>query len=149
MLQGQSQPGRNWRTSSPKEQARRSVYVHIKRSLILPEFERFDFADTDSTCPVRFATTQPTQALGMLNGGFMNQQAEAFAKRLIREISGSTRDQVSRALRLALQRSPKEVEVARGVELIEDLKKEGADESTALKYFCLMALNMNEFVYLD
>ena len=149
VLAGQSRPGANWHTSSPEEQARRSVYVHIKRSLILPEFERFDFADTDSTCAVRFATTQPTQALGMLNSVFMNQQAEAFAKRITGEVSGSTRDQVARGLRLALQRSPSEADVARGLKLIEDLKKEGADESTALKYFCLMVLNLNEFVYLD
>ena len=29
------------------------------------------------------------------------------------------------------------------------LKKEGADETTALKFFCLMVLNLNEFVYVE
>ena len=32
--------------------------------------------------PVRFATTQPTQALAMLNGDFLNEQAGVFAARL-------------------------------------------------------------------
>jgi len=29
------------------------------------------------------------------------------------------------------------------------LKKDGASPDVALKYFCLLALNLNEFVYVD
>src|SRR5205814_9348697 len=85
ILAGQSMPGRGWGKSSPEEQARRSVYIHVKRSLLTPILADFDFADTDSSCAVRFATTQPAQALGLLNGGFVNTQAEEFAARLKRE----------------------------------------------------------------
>jgi hypothetical protein len=36
------------------------------------------------------------------------------------------------------------------VELIEALRsKDGETPETALKYFCLMVLNLNEFVYVD
>ena len=44
-----------------------------------------DQADTDSSCPVRYTTTVPTQALGMMNGEFSNERAEAFAKRLAKD----------------------------------------------------------------
>src|SRR5262249_7918163 len=36
VLAGQSMPGRGWGKSSPEEQARRSVYIHVKRSLLYP-----------------------------------------------------------------------------------------------------------------
>ena len=77
VLAGQSMPGNGWGKSSPEEQARRSVYVHVKRSLLMPILESFDLAETDRSTPVRFTTTQPTQALAMLNGDFLNEQAGA------------------------------------------------------------------------
>ena len=46
----------------------------------LPQLAAFDAADVDSSCPARFTTTQPTQALGMLNGEFLNAQAQIFAR---------------------------------------------------------------------
>ena len=42
----------------------------------------FDLADTDTTCPVRFVTTQPTQALTMLNSDFTGREAAQFGDRL-------------------------------------------------------------------
>ena len=57
----------------------------MKRSLQVPILTQFDQADTDASCPVRFTTTVPTQALGMLNSEFTNEQAVIFAKRLLKE----------------------------------------------------------------
>ena len=34
VLAGQSVPGRGWNKSPPEEQNRRSVYIHVKRSLL-------------------------------------------------------------------------------------------------------------------
>ena len=85
VLAGQSQPGVGWGKSSPEEAARRSIYIHIKRSLAVPILTAFDVPDTDSGCAVRFTTTQPTQALGMLNGEFLNEQATLFAESVKRK----------------------------------------------------------------
>src|SRR5262249_2477761 len=49
VLHGQSRPGIGWRPSSPEEQARRSVYVHIKRSLAVPLLAAFDAAGPHSS----------------------------------------------------------------------------------------------------
>jgi hypothetical protein len=46
---------------------------------------QFDAADTDDTCPVRFESAVPTQALAMLNSEFMNEQAKVLAERLKKE----------------------------------------------------------------
>ena len=150
VMAGQSVPGAGWGKSSFEDQARRSVYVHVKRSLILPILETFDLAETDRSSPVRFATTQPTQALGMLNGSFMNKQAQAFAARLKKEAGADTPKQVELAFHLATGRKPTGKEISRGVALISALRqKDGASAELALESFCLVVLNLNEFLYLD
>lgn len=147
---GQSVPGAGWGKSTPEEQSRRSIYVFVKRSMVLPILSDFDFADTDGSCAARFVTTQPTQALGMLNGKFLNDQAADFAKRVRKEAGNDVQQQVALAYRLALGREPDAKLIDRGLNLIETMKtkhEKSADE--ALNQFCLMVLNLNEFVYLD
>ncbi len=153
---GQSVPGSGWGNSSPEDRSRRSVYVHVKRSLVLPILADFDVADSDTTCAARFATTQPTQALGMLNGKFLNDQSAEFAKRLRKEVSdkleatAKVEAQVTLAYRLALGHEPGKSLVERGLKLIDALQqKHGQTADQALNQFCLMVLNLNEFVYLD
>ncbi|MFM9194312.1 MAG: DUF1553 domain-containing protein, partial [Planctomycetia bacterium] len=154
VMAGQSRPGDGWGTSSPEEQARRSIYAFVKRSLLTPILADFDLADTDSTCPVRFTTTQPTQALGMMNGEFLQQQARVFAARVRREACGpdaaDVPGQVRRALEIALVRRATDAEVERGVALVARLDDvDGVGPGRAMELFCLMVLNLNEFAYLD
>ncbi|MFZ4507008.1 MAG: PSD1 and planctomycete cytochrome C domain-containing protein [Fimbriimonas sp.] len=151
VLAGQSVPGSGWDVNSgPEHQTRRSIYTHIKRSLALPMLASFDAADTDSTCPVRFATTQPTQALTMLNSPFMAQQADDFASSLQASAGSDPKAQVTQGLWRALQRPPTEKEIARGVAFLrETVQQSGASPKEALRRYCLILLNLNEFMYLD
>ena len=150
VLAGQSVPGRGWPVSPLAEQNRRSVYVHVKRSLLLPILESFDLAEPDRTTAVRFSTTQPTQALGMLNGDFLNKQAKVFASRLRKEAGVESRSQVRLALALATSRTPTDAEIQRGVGFMQAMQtKDGASPEVALDMFCLLVLNLNEFMYLD
>ena len=149
VLAGQSRPGSGWGNSSEEDRRRRSIYIHVKRSLVDPFLAAFDAADTDNTCPVRFVTTQPTQALALLNSEFVNEQAGIFAENL-RAQGGTTEQHVRTALSRVLQRAPTSDEVQRGTDLINRLKAEYDMESDeALRNFCLIALNLNEFMYLD
>ena len=150
VMAGQSIPGKGWGKSSAEEQARRSIYIKVKRSLRTPILESFDTAETDRSTPVRFATVQPTQALGTLNGVFHHQQAEAFAARLRKEAGEDLRRQVQLALYLTTTRPPSQAEVQRGVRLIGELRvQDHASAEIALQHFCLMALNLNEMIYVD
>ena len=147
VLAGQSRPGQGWNTSSPEEAARRSVYIHVKRSLQVPLLAAFDMADTDFTCPERFVSTQPTQALGMLNSEFLVEQAQRLAEETQADDAAA---QVAETLRRVTQRVPTDAEIERGLTLIADLQqKHGLSELDARRYFSLVALNLNEFVYLD
>jgi hypothetical protein len=140
VLHGQSMPGDGWGKSSPQEASRRSVYVHVKRSLLVPILSQHDQADTDSSCPVRYTTTVPTQALGMLNGEFANEMAVALAERLQRESPNDVPAQVRRAIRLTTGRNPGDDEVRHDVDFARTL---------GVRRYCLMMLNTNEFMYLD
>jgi Protein of unknown function (DUF1553) len=150
VLATSSQPHNAWGKSSADDEVRRSIYIKVKRSLVHPMLSMHDFADTDQSCPVRFATTVPTQALTMLNSEFMNQRAAAFAGRLLREEPKSLDAQVKLALKLVTQREPKAAEIKRGTTFINDLRtSEKLSDEESLTVFCLMALNLNEFVFLD
>jgi hypothetical protein len=150
VLAGQSVPGSGWGNSPPEEAARRSVYVHVKRSLLVPILSQHDMADTDSSCAVRFTTTVPTQALGMLNGEFTNEQAAKLAERLEREAPGDLSRQIARGIRLTTSRRPADEEVDRDVAFVRKLQNESKiDAHGALTQYCLLLLNANEFVYLD
>ncbi|MDX1934843.1 MAG: PSD1 and planctomycete cytochrome C domain-containing protein [Capsulimonadales bacterium] len=153
VLLGQSVPGQGWDLSSPEEQNRRSVYIKVKRSLSVPILARYDVPDTDSTCPVRFATTQPTQALGMMNSEFVGEQARTLADFTRKVIGGDVSlepRQVRFVLERVLQREPTAKEVQRGLRLLTDLRrKDRHSPEAALDAFCLLAYNLNEFIYLD
>ena len=150
VLAGQSQPGKGWGNSSQQDRNRRSIYIHVKRSLGLPILSTNDSADTDNSCPVRFITTQPTQALGMMNSEFTNRQAKHFADEVTKQFPEDQGKQVTAIIEKVTQRPAREKEVARGVDLIQSwIEEEKTSYRQALEYFCLMAINLNEFVYLD
>ena len=150
VLAGQSIPGHNWFTSAPDEQKRRSVYIHTKRSVAVPLLASFDMSDTDFACPVRFATTQPTQALGMLNSAFLNEQAQVFADSITKQEASDPARQVRLILWRVLQREPTLKETQRGMAFMRTMQsKHHVAKPEALRQFCLIALNLDEFVYLD
>jgi len=149
VLATQSRPGIGWGLASFTSSARRSVYVHQKRTLMLPILAIFDAPVPDSSCAVRFTSTQPTQALSMLNGGFANVMAKLFARRVSKNAE-SAKARVELALRLVLRRSPSVAEVERGLRFLADSQsKFQLDADAALRSFCLLAMNLNEFLYVD
>ena len=150
ILAGSSIKGKGWGPCTPEQANRRSVYVKVMRSMQMPLLINHDMADTDSTCPVRFNTTVPTQALNMLNGKFMNDSAKSFAKRLRTEAGVEPNKQVEYALKLVFSRNPQTDEINTGVEMMKNMKNEfNLSDEEALDRFALLALNLNEFVYLD
>jgi len=175
VLAGQSVPGNGWGKSNDTEASRRSVYIHVKRSLIVPMFELMDLPDTTTPCEQRNVSTIPTQALTLLNSEFMNDEADYFATRLVNDAGTDPRAQVKRAYWLALSRAPTEGEIGLALgfldKQVEKLRQEAAERSAtspqseeaaakpdeveaklrrqALQAFALVMLNLNEFVYVD
>lgn len=157
VLHGQSMPGHNWNVGkgggydpkNPTAGNRRSVYVHVKRSLQVPILIQHDQADADNSCPVRYTTTVPTQALGMLNGEFTNTAAAAMAARLEKE-AADLESRVRKALRLTTGRMPTDEEVRKDMAFVRELcEKAKLSDKAAFQQYCLLVLNTNEFAYLD
>jgi cytochrome c553 len=111
VLSSQSRPGSGWENNQPPaQQARRSVYIFVKRTLGVPLLESFDAASPDTPTSRRNVTTVAPQALILLNGEFLEQQAAALAERIARESPGDASAQIVRAYQLALGRLPSDSE---------------------------------------
>lgn len=150
VLASQSQPGRNWEHSSVAQQARRSVYVHVKRSLPVPMLSVFDFPETDTSCEARFLTVQPGQALTMLNSQWMQEQAQHLLDRVTQEVGADLRMQAARCLELVDSKPATQADIDELVSLVERLKtKEGQSEAIARRNMALVALNLNQFIFVD
>ncbi|HRH97440.1 MAG TPA: DUF1549 and DUF1553 domain-containing protein, partial [Prosthecobacter sp.] len=63
------------------EQWRRSVYIYVKRQLLMPSMELFDAPTTTDSCALRLDSTVPTQALVLMNDEFVEEQAAFLAQR--------------------------------------------------------------------
>jgi hypothetical protein len=111
-LAGQSKPGKGWEISPAEQQCRRSVYGFVKRTLLLPELESFDYTNTTSSVGERSVTTVSPQALLLTNGAFARRQADVMAKRIAGEVERAGDDSaaderfVVRAYERALARRP-------------------------------------------
>ena len=163
VLEGQSRPGDGWGKSDTGQMARRSAYVYVKRSLLVPELDLLDLPDTTSSCEQRVISTIPTQALTLMNGEFFNSQADVFAQRVERMVkagppsAGQDSQRIETACRLALGREPQPGETDVGVGFLarqrDLLRVEGvaADslDRRALAAWCLVLFNLNEFAYVD
>ena len=150
ILSTSSTKGRGWGKSTEEEANRRSVYVRVVRAMQMPLLINHDSADTDASCPVRFSTTVPTQALNMINGKFMNDSAIELATRILKESDINDIDNIiKQGLKLVLSNEPtsKQVEIANA--LVNDLISLGLSTEQSINYFALYLLNLNEFVYLD
>ena len=152
VLAGISYPDKknHWPDSPKDEQNRRTVYAFVKRSIQVPILINHDQADPDNSCPVRYTTTVPTQALGMLNGEFTNEQADLLARRMATDAGPDVSKQVARGIRLTTGRVPDAKEVETDVAFIGKLKaKHKLSDAKAMQQYALLLLNANEFVYVD
>ncbi len=147
---GQSVPGSGWKKSSEEEQARRSIYIHIKRSLVPPELSVFDYPETDVTCEARFLTTQAAQALNMLNGQFLQKHATHLARFAQQTVGDSLDKKLRFTIENLYSRPATDQEIQRAMKRIELLQsKFSLSEQQAFREYCVVLFNSNEFVYLD
>jgi mono/diheme cytochrome c family protein len=131
--------GINWPEGEDSPRTwRRSIYVKVKRSLLLPQLEVFDCPEITYSVPVRNSTTTPLQALMLLNDPLVHRQSAEFARRLEKEC-GSDRDRwIDRAFSLCLGRRPSPTEKSTAAAYLQ---------AHPLADFCHALFNLNEFLY--
>ena len=153
-------------SADPNEHHRRGLYILVRRNYPYPMFQVFDGPENAVSCPERDVTTVAPQALWFLNNRVSFQQAQEFAGRLVREAGENPSDWVEQAWRLALGRSPSEMEKREALEMIEKLSGKGIHSEdlqglppslarigtargAALTKLCLSVFNLTEFAYVD
>ena len=99
-----------------------------------------DCADPSMRVERRNESISATQALALLNDGFVLVQAEQMAARIEREAGNDPAAQVARAVRLTLGREPKPDENRQLVELARE---------HGLANVCRVLFNLNEFAFVD
>jgi hypothetical protein len=81
-----------------------------KRSMPDPVLSAFDAPNGDLPCARRVRSNTPLAALTGLNEPIFVEAANAFALRILQESEGTDAARIERAYRLALSRSPSEME---------------------------------------
>ena len=147
-------PSGVWKPFDEIEASRRTVYSFLKRSLVIPFLETFDFFDTARSSDRRQVTTVAPQALELFNGEFVNRQSRHFADRVIAEVGHRSEAQVRRIFRLALCREPTDDERDSLLVFLESETRHVKSASSemrraALVQVCRVVFNLNEFVYPD
>jgi len=115
---------------------RRGVYSQAARGIRDSLMGTLDCPESSQRAPKRESTTTALQALSLLNGTFIQQQAEFFAER-VRQVSGADAT-IERAFRLAFGRPPSKTQLQ---ESLFVMKEEG------LSALCRALMNANEFLY--
>jgi hypothetical protein len=149
----QDSAGKGWGESTPADQHRRTIYCFVKRALLPPLLDSFDYTTTTVPVGARAVTTVAPQALMLLNDQFVQDQGARFAARLRLEAGPEATAQIRRAFALALQRAPAEAEVDAARRLLDTQRRLAKDqpepERRALETFCVALLNLNELIYVD
>jgi hypothetical protein len=132
---------------------RRSVYLTVKRSQMVPLMQIFDAPESIQSIGERSTTTAATQALAMMNSPFVRQRAEKLAQRVGPKANGAMPQAIDEAYRIALSRLPSGTERERMQTFVEkqveSYGRSAKAAEQAMTDFCQVLLCLNEFVYLD
>ncbi len=128
------------KTTFTADDFRRMVYQAKPRAELDDFFGAFDCPDAGQPQPNRTVSTTPLQALNLLNGNFLLDQADRFAERVTREVGADPQQQVARAISLAFGREPTTAELAAGCDLVA---------SHGLPLLCRSLYNASEFLYVE
>ncbi|HVR72822.1 MAG TPA: DUF1549 and DUF1553 domain-containing protein, partial [Planctomycetota bacterium] len=140
------------------EAFRRSVYVEVRRTRPLSFTSTFDTPVMETNCTQRPVSIIAPQALTLLNGPFVREQADFFARRLLREAADDPA-RIDLAFRHAFSREPTAGEKAGALEYlkaeVEALATSDAAVATpepgriALARLCHVLFNASELLFVE
>jgi hypothetical protein len=154
----------------PEDRNRRSIYVYARRNLQYPLFAVFDAPDRVHSCPTRFCTITPPQALALINGEVLLMQARYWSGRLLARHGAAVRAVIRAAYVEAFGRAPSEAELSAAEQFVLAQKRriESAEAAppagllpeplaadidralaSALVDFCHALMDCTEFLYVE
>jgi hypothetical protein len=127
---------------------RRSVYIYVKRQLLMPMMELFDAPTTTDSCAARMTSVVPTQALLLMNNEFVEDQAGYLADRVLVESDDDLPRAVARMFEHALARPADPARLSEAVSFVRSREAHG-DRRSALADLAHVILNASEFLYVE
>ncbi|MBX3732134.1 MAG: DUF1549 domain-containing protein [Verrucomicrobiae bacterium] len=134
---------------------RRSIYLTIKRSQLIPMLQAFDAPEPLVSQAMRPTTTVAPQALFLMNSPEVRRWAGALAARIRADPESSPGDWVTAAWWRALSRPPSAGEVAEALEFVDAQRTRQAaagvadPDVAAWTDLAQVVLGLNEFIYVD
>lgn len=137
-------------------QWRRSVYIYVKRQLLMPMMELFDAPTTTESTSSRQASIVPTQALLLMNDEFIEDQSKYLAERVFKEaIRGNAA--VERIFLLTLSAPPSQERLDDALAFLAERKTAYADDGLTVDEARVKAwadlahvlFNSNQFVFVE
>ena len=144
-------------TTEGPTQWRRSVYIYVKRQLLMPMMELFDAPTTTDSCAERMQSVVPTQALVLMNDEFVEDHAGFLAQRAMAEAGENQSRVIERMQLLALARPPGAERLKQAVAFVETREAVYAKEPAtanpprqrALTDLAHVLFNSSEFIYIE
>jgi hypothetical protein len=125
-----------------KDYHRRSIYVHVQRTLTHPVLGAFDVADGNQPCTRRARSATPVQALSLLNDPTFLECARALGRRL-QKVAGPD-ERIAAGFCLVLGRPPSADERAILAELVQRQKAAKATDEQVWAGLARVLLNLEE-----
>jgi cytochrome c553 len=126
----------------------RSVYLPALRDHLPDVLEHFDFAAPTLVVGDRDVTNVPLQALYLMNGAFVQEQAAALAQRVMQEKSTEA-ERIRRTFALCFNRPPDATESQLASDFFQTardtLEESPTREQTILTHYCHALLASGEF----
>lgn len=127
---------------------RRSIYLPALRDHLPDVLEHFDFATPTLVTGDRDVTNVPLQALYLMNGPFVQEQAAALAQRVMKE-NLTEGDRIALAFNLCFNRPPDTKERQLATTFFETARRTMEDvpnrEQTLMTHYCQALLSSGEF----
>lgn len=130
------------------EQWRRSIYIYIKRQLLMPSLELFDAPTTTDSCALRTQSTVPTQALVLMNDEFVEEQAGFLVQRAAAEAGDDPARVVEQLFMLTLSKKPSPARLRESLDFLAQ-REQASDKQSALRDLAHVLLNSSEFVFIE
>jgi hypothetical protein len=127
------------------EQWRRSIYIYVKRQLLMPSMELFDAPTTTDSCAMRLDSTVPTQALVLMNDEFVEEQAAFLAQRAASDTLEKT---IQRMFILTLSHEADAKRLQQSLDFVK-AREATSTRDQALADLAHVLFNSSEFVYIQ
>ncbi|MBB6049922.1 PSD1 and planctomycete cytochrome C domain-containing protein [Armatimonas rosea] len=128
---------------------RRSIYLSVRRNFLSPWLQSFDFPTPFTCIGRRSISNVPAQALALMNGPFVRQQAEVWATRLLKEQPTATPEQrIAWLYERAFSRPATAAEMKDALEFVAPPAPASGGEKQVWADLCHVLLNVKEFIFI-